>query len=219
MLRNFFAAPDFLSLLRFWEDSRRGAAVAQWSGDRALIPPDLLPDLVIAERDEEVVYRYCGEECVRRFGGDPTGRPVYEALRGAYRRYVGSLIEDVLRRAAPLFSSSIFQHNGAVAVTGRLFAPFIRPGSAAPSIIMGIHLFRGDEFPLRAVGDSGVIDETQRLLISGVPELCARLEDARRYHQLARIARHEPSAGEWDDIARRLSRGALVPLETFRDAG
>jgi hypothetical protein len=76
MLRHFFAAPDFLALLRFWDGLRAPSGVAVWDGDLAIVPPGLLPNLIVAAWGREPVYRYIGRECVHRFGADPTGSPV-----------------------------------------------------------------------------------------------------------------------------------------------
>jgi len=75
MLHNFFAAPDFLALLRFWDRVRAPSGVAVWDGDFAIVPAELLPNLIVAAWSPVPVYRYVGRECADRFGADPTGLP------------------------------------------------------------------------------------------------------------------------------------------------
>ena len=48
MLRHFFAAPDFLALLRFWDSVRTLSGVAVWAGNLSIVPAELLPNLIIA---------------------------------------------------------------------------------------------------------------------------------------------------------------------------
>jgi hypothetical protein len=64
---------------------------------------------------------------------------------------------------------------------------------------------------------SGFVNESQRLLIADVPGICARLDQARPYHHLARFMPVRAQASEWDDIARDLTSGTLVALPPFRD--
>ncbi len=217
MLHNFFAAPDFLALLRFWDRVRAASGVAVWDGDFAIVPAELLPNLIVAAWSPVPVYRYVGRECADRFGADPTGLPVLETLGGAYGRYIRTLGDEVIERRAPIFSASVLEVGDEVTVTGRLFAPFAAAPAAAPSMVMSVQLFSRAAFKPNAVGRSGFVNENQRLLIAGVPEVCARLDEARRYHHLARFVSARPQASEWDDVARHLASGALVALTPFRD--
>src|SRR5260221_5051819 len=98
MLHNFFAAPDFLALLRFWDRVRAPSGVAVWDGDFAIVPAELLPNLIVAAWSPVPVYRYVGRECADRFGADPTGLPVLETLGGAYGRYIRTLGDEVMER-------------------------------------------------------------------------------------------------------------------------
>jgi hypothetical protein len=163
------------------------------------------------------VYRYIGSECVHRFGADPTGLAVLETLGGAYGRYISALGDEVIQRRAPIFSSSVLAVGEELTVTGRLFAPFATQPTAAPSVVMCVQLFSRAAFKLGVVGQSGFVNESQRLLIAGVPEFCARLDEARRYHHLARFVPARAQASEWDDIAHELATGVLVALTPFRD--
>jgi hypothetical protein len=43
-----------------------GAAV--WDGDVAIVPAELLPNLIVAAWSSVPVYRYIGSECTDRFG-------------------------------------------------------------------------------------------------------------------------------------------------------
>ena len=58
----------------------------------------------------------------------------------------------------------------------------------------------------------------RRMLIPGVPELCAQLEAARRYHHVSRAVASRAQSAEWAELARRLSHDALVALQPFRAA-
>ena len=110
MLRDFFASPNFLALLRFWERARAGTTVPDWNGELSSIPAHLLQRLVIVERRETaLVYRYLGTHNRRRFGRDPTGATIAETLSAEYAAYLTDLIETVLAGAAPVFSCLV-QH-------------------------------------------------------------------------------------------------------------
>ena len=80
-----FTDPQFLSLLRFWEERRGDAVLPEW--DDALparFPPDLAPYLLAAshEASGDGVYLYVGIASVNRFGRDPTGQRVGKTLSG-----------------------------------------------------------------------------------------------------------------------------------------
>jgi hypothetical protein len=217
MLRHFFAAPDFLALLRFWDSVRAAAGVAVWDGDFAIVPAALLPNLIVVTWVPVPVYRYIGSECAHRFGADTTGLPVLETLGGAYGRYISALGDEVIQRRAPIFSASVLAVGDELTVTGRLFAPFAAAPAAAPSVVMSMQLFSRSAFKLGAVGRSGFVSESQRLLVAGVPEFCARLDEARRYHHLSRFVSARAQASEWDDVAHELASGILVALTPFHD--
>jgi hypothetical protein len=142
-----------------------------------------------------------------------------EALTGAYGRYIRALGDEVIRLRAPIFSASVFEVGDELTVTGRVFTPFAVAPATAPSLIVSVQLFSRSAFKLSAVGPSGFVDESERLLIAGVPEFCAQLDEARRYHHLARFASARTEAGEWDDMAHDIASGALVALTPFRDGG
>jgi hypothetical protein len=218
MLRHFFSAPDFLNSLRFWDASRTAPGNAVLHDDLSRVPFGLLPNLIVADWSPEPRYRYVGRECVSRFGADPTGRPLVAALGGAYARYIRSLGDDVLARREPIFSSCIFEVGDELMVTGRLFTPFARAVSDELTIIVSVHLFSRAAFKLSDVGRSGFINESQRLLITGAPEICQRLDEVRRYHLLAGAVSSRAQASEWAEVANNLSRGALVALPPFREA-
>jgi hypothetical protein len=218
MLRHFFSAPDFLNLLRLWDSSRRATGRAVLTDDLARLPLALLPNLIVADWSREPRYRYVGSECVSRFGADPTGRPLVATLGGSYANYIRSLGDDVLARGEPIFSACIFEVGDELMVTGRLFSPFARADSDEPTIIVSVQLFSRASFKLSAVGLSGFVNESQRLLIAGVPEVCRRLDEVRRYHLLAGAVPSRTQATEWADVARNLSRNALIALQPFREA-
>ncbi len=219
MLRHFFAAPDFLALLRFWNHHRSGpAGPAIWGGDVTSVPGELRPNVIVADWVGEPRYRYIGSECMARFGVDTTGQSVVAALGGAYAAYIRSLGDEVIARREPIFSASVFEVGDELILTGRLFTPFSDGTSDKPTIIMSVQLFGGAEFKLNVVGRFGFVNESQRLLIAGVPEVCRRLEEARRLHHLARAVPSRAQAREWAAIARDLSQSALVALQPYRDA-
>ena len=204
MLRHFFSAPDFLNLLRFWDGSRTASGGAVLSDDLARVPLGLLPNLIVVDWLREPRYRYVGSECASRFGADPTGRPLVGTLGGSYAHYIRSLGDDVLARREPIFSSCIFEVGDELMVTGRLFTPFARAGSDEPTIIVSVHLFSRAAFKLSDVSRSGFVNESQRLLIAGVPEICRRLDEARRYHLLAGAVSSRAQATAWADVANNL---------------
>jgi hypothetical protein len=218
MLRHFFAEPDFLTLLRFWNDSRTASGRALWKSDLALVPSELLPNLIVVDWLGEPRYRHVGSEFIARFGADPTGQKLAPTLGGAYADYIRSLGDEVIARGEPIFSASIFEVGDELMTTGRLFTPFTNDAAAAPGMILSVQLFSRADFKLSAVGRVGFVNESQRLLLADVPLLCDRLAEARRYHHLARLVPSRPQAGEWADIARGLTRSAIVALQPFREA-
>jgi hypothetical protein len=218
MLRHFFSAPDFFNLLRFWDANRAATGLVALNDDLAHVPSELLPNLIIVDWGDEPRYRYIGSECVSRFGDDPTGRPLVATLGGAYANYIRSLGDETLARREPIFSASIFEVGDELMVTGRLFTPFAAAGADEPTIIVSVHLFSRAAFKLSAVGRSGFVNESQRLLIAGVPEICRQLDKARSYHRVARAVPGRVQATEWAEVVRKLSRSALVVLRPFREA-
>ena len=187
-----------------------------WNGDLATIPASLLSRIVVMERREALTYRYLGILNKARFGSDPTGATVAETLSPEYAAYLTDLVETVLAGGAPVFSSSVLHQDNLIRRTGRLVAPFTLRRSAAPCVTMSVHLEAGDKFKVTEVVEPGGVLETERIQISGVPDVCARLEEARRYHQLSRGMPDRSLASEWAGIAAKLGAGAIVPLRTFR---
>jgi hypothetical protein len=220
MLRDFFASPNFLTLLRFWDGARAGRAVPDWDGDLAAIPANLLPRTVIVERSgEALTYRYLGTYNKNQFGRDPTGTTIAETLSPEYAAYLADLTAAALAGATPVFSCSVLHRDNLVKRTGRLVAPFTFRGSPSPSVVMSAHLEAGDEFKVTEVVEPGSVLETERMRIAGVPDMCARLEEAGRYHRLSRGVPDRGLASEWDKISASLGAGVVVPLRRFGEAG
>jgi hypothetical protein len=220
MPTDFFAEPDFLALLRFWEEARGGAGLPAWDGDLARVPSSLRPNLIVSDRrGAEPVYVHVGPEAVRRWGPDPSAKPVYTVLKGVHARYIRALGDEAFERCAPVFSASVYRlADEALLLTGRLLAPFAAPGGEAPAFVMAVQLFRGPDVTLAGLGEAVFVDEIQRQMIAGAPALCARLEEARRYHSAARRLHQEAVAREMQEVARDLAGSALVTLPRFRDA-
>jgi len=213
MTSHFFAAPDFLELLQFWDAAREGRAMPEWHDDLAAVPAALLPNLVITDRPD-TLYRYVGSEIVRRWGSDPTGRRIYdEVLTGVHRRYIKSLGDETLTRRAPIFSAAVYQPDASsVIMTGRLYVPFTYQGSTEPRILFTLQLFKGSEQKLKEVGLHYIVHEIRRDMIAMVPALCVRLAQARRYYQISRHTHQRALAQDIDAIARELTGSALIPL-------
>jgi hypothetical protein len=212
MTTHLFAAPEFLGLLRFWDEQRGARALPEWRGDLTGLAEALHANLIIADGTPPV-YRYAGSEVIRRWGSPITGRPVFEVLQGGHARYIRSLYLDTISRALPIFSAAAFQIDDlTMMMTGRLFAPFARPGETAPSVMMSVQLFGGTDETLPAVGRRGFVHETRRDLIALAPELCTRLEDAGRYYRIAHGTHHRDIAEAMATIAHELSGSALVSL-------
>jgi hypothetical protein len=217
---HFFADPDFLELLQFWDASRGGRSLPEWSGDLAVIPQRLLPNLIISDRrGPDALYHYVGAECVKRWGSDPTGRRLYgDVLSGAHGRYIKSLGDQAMACRAPIFSTAVYQPDALdVIMTGRLYAPFTHQGSAEPRMMMTLQLFKGSERDIQEIGLKGIVHEIRRDQITNVAELCARLEDARREYQIARHTHRRTLAQEIELIARELTGRALLPLPCLED--
>jgi hypothetical protein len=217
MSTDFLGEPDFLALLRFWEDERGNRALPEWHGDMTRVPHDLLPNLTVSEIEGEPIYKYVGSECIRRWGGDPTGQPVYRSLKGVHSAYIWSVRQDSVARRAPIFSAAIYRPaDGSMLLTGRLFAPFVSPGAAEPDVMLTLQLFKGSDTTVADLGNTGFVDETQRQMVVAAPELLARLEAARRYHAVARRAHQEALARDMARIAQELAGSALVSLPCFK---
>ena len=105
MLRKFFASPNFLGLLRFWDESRAANGVPDWNGELSAIPADLLPRLIIVQRRDALTYHYVGAENVAQFGRDPTGRSISETLSREYADYISDIIESTLQNRKHLADS------------------------------------------------------------------------------------------------------------------
>jgi hypothetical protein len=221
MTSHFFAAPDFLELLQFWDASRGGRPVPDWSGDIAVIPATLLPNMTISDRRAEPTYRYVGPEVVRRWGSDPTGKRIHrEVLAGAHSAYIRSLADETMARRAPIFSAAVYQPDAATTImTGRLFAPLTYQGSPEPCMMLTLQLFQDSKQLLQEIGPRGFVHEIRRDLIAAVPAVCARLVDARRYYQLSRHTHQRGLAQHIDGIARELAGSALVPLPCLEIPG
>jgi hypothetical protein len=221
MTSHFFAAPDFLELLQFWDASRNGRPVPDWSGDVAVIPRTLLPNMTISDRRGEPTYRYVGSEVIRRWGSDPTGKRIHQqVLSGAHSAYIRSLADETMTRRAPIFSAAVYQPDPTTTImTGRLFAPLTHQGSAEPVMMLTLQLFQESRQLLREIGPRGFVHETRRDLIAVVPAVCARLEDARRYYKLSRHTHQRGLAQHIDRIAEELSGNALVPLPCLEIPG
>lgn len=215
----FFADPEFVGLLRFWNASRGERAMPEWDGDVGAVPGALLPNLAIVDLRGDPTYRYIGAEVARLWGGNPTGRSIFGVvLRGAHRHYLRSLTDDMIARRAPIFSSAVYQSSAVgVVVTGRIVAPFTVEGSNEPCFLLAVQLFKGSERDLRAIDVSGVVHELRRDLITDPIELCRRLEDARRHYQIARHTHRRTLAQDIDEIAQELSGRALVPLPCYEE--
>jgi hypothetical protein len=218
MSTHFFAVPDFLELLRFWEASRGRRDVPRWDGDFGAVPRGLLANLTLSDRRGEPVYAYVGAEIQRRWGGNMTGRRIYDVLTGAHARYIRSLGNDAIARRAPIFSAAIYQPDATrMIMTGRLFVPFADREAPEPCFLMTMQLFAESDAPLRDVGSRGFVHEIRRDMIALVPALCAGLEEARRFYQLSRHTRQRTLAQEVDDVARELTGSALVPLPCYEE--
>ena len=219
---HFFADPHFLELLAFWDESRGGRPLPDWSGDMAVFPRGVLPYLIVSDRRSgQAIYRYVGAECVRRWGSDPTGQVAYgTVLHGAHARYLQSLGRDVMAHRAPVFSTAVYQPDAAsMLMTGRLHTPFTYQGTREPCVLVTLQLFTGSERDLQTIGIAGVVDEVRRYLIADVPTVCARLAEARRSYQIARHTHGRTLVRDIDALLGQLAGGALVQLPCWDDPG
>lgn len=215
----FFADPEFLELLRYWDACRGGRALPIWRGDMTAVPRGLLANLVVADLRGEATYAYVGAECMRLWGSDTTGQRLFvDVLKGAHRRYLTSLFDETVTRRAPLYSTAVYQPDTANTImTGRLLTPFTIGDTAVPNVLLTLQLFRGSELLLRRVGIGGIVDEIRRDMITDVGALCARLEDARGRYQVARHTHRRTLAQDVDTIAHELRGSALISLPCLEE--
>jgi hypothetical protein len=215
----FFADPEFLDLLRYWDASRGGRALPAWAGDVAVVPRSLLPNLVVADLRGDVTYAYVGAECMRLWGSDSTGlRMFVDVLKGAHRRYVKSLIDELIAKRAPIYSTAVYQTDAtAMIMTGRLLTPFTIGETSIPNALLSIQLFKGSEPLLHQVGIGGVVDEIRRDMITDAAALCARLEDARARYQVVLHTHGRTLVHDVDMIANELSGSALISLPCYEE--
>lgn len=210
----FFTDSRFLALLRFWESQRRGASLPPWS-DAAIasFPAEIASWLVAARLDGKggARYFYAGAACVSRLGADPTGLRVDEFLAGAVLRYVTDIQETARRHGAPIFSYCLYHVGGDKPIrTARLFAPF------SPDVMLALQLFDPTESPLLHYARRGEFEEIVRKRIRAGEEPLRSLEQAARFHRLARAV-HPRSLG--DDLivaARSFDAAATVSLPVLR---
>jgi hypothetical protein len=214
---NFFADPELVDLLRFWDASRGGSALPEWGGDVGAIPSHLQPNLAIVDFRGEATYRYIGAEVARRWGGNPTGKRAFaDVLRGAHRRYLESVTDEMFARRAPIFSAAVYQSSATgVVMTGRVMTPFTYEGSSDPCFLLTVQLFKGSDQELRAIDVSGIVHEIRRDLISDVAALCTRLETARHQYQIARHTHRRTLAQDVEEIVDELTGRALIALPCF----
>jgi hypothetical protein len=214
MAGDFFTDPQFLALLRFWEEQRGEAAVPEW--DDALparFPPDLAPYLLAARHDAsgDGVYLYVGAACIKRFGLDPTGQRVGATLGGPIRAYVFDLVVTMMRLRAPVFSASIYHIADDEPIrTGRLLVPF------DPDVVLAAQLFEPSASPLQRYNREGAFEETERRSIVRVPGGLRRLEEAARYRRLGRSLHVASVAREAEALAREFDMSTTAPLPLFR---
>jgi len=215
----FFADPEFLDLLRYWDASRGERAVPVWAGDWTVVPRRLLPNLIVADLRGGATYGYVGAECMRLWGSDTTGRRIFDdVLQGAHHRYVKSLFDETVARRAPIYSTAVYQPDAAnMIMTGRLLTPFTIGNTASPNVLLTLQLFRGSEHLLSRVGIGGIVEEIRRDMITDVASLCSRLEDARGRYQVARHTHRRTLAQDVDTIAHELSGSALIPLPCLEE--
>jgi hypothetical protein len=212
MPTHFFAAPEFLGLLRYWDQARGPDPVPVWHDDLAALPEALREHLIISEGQPDQIYRYIGAECQRRWHGNPTGQAIAPTLGGEHARYIIALCDDTLARRAPIFSAAVYQTDDTnMMMTGRLFVPLTLPQAPGPTVVMAVQLFRGPDL-LPAIGTVGFVHEIRRDMIAVVPALCARLEEASRYFRISRGIHHRDIARDMDTVAQEMSGSALIPL-------
>ena len=76
--------------------------------------------------------------------------------------------------------------------------------------MFAVQLFKGSDRTV--AGNHGFVHEIRRDLIARVPELHARLADARRAYQISRLTNQRTLVEDVDAIADELAGSALVPL-------
>jgi hypothetical protein len=214
MAGDFFTDPQFLALLRVWEERRGDALMPVW--DDALparFPPELAPYLLAARHDAsgDGVYVYVGTASVNRFGRDPTGQRVGQTLSGPILAYVLDLVTTMRRLRAPVFSASIYHIADDQPIrTGRLLVPF------AGDVVLVAQLFEESPSPLERYSREGTFEETERRRVVRVPDALRRLEEAARFRRLGRSLHVASIAKEAEALARQFDETVTEALPLFR---
>ena len=123
--------PLLLSFFDYWSARR---APGRLPGRQDIDPIEMRPwlkHLVLADvvDGKRLRYRLAGTEMVERWGADFTGRFLEDVMSGTYLEYIATLYWTVVRRGAPVMSSSRFRWDlRRAAMTRRLIVPLARDG-------------------------------------------------------------------------------------------
>ena|SRR5579862_9814549 len=171
--------PTLGSLLRYWNAQREGRVMpARAEIDPLEMGPKLLPHLLLCDLQDRAArprYRLVGTNVVRRWGFDPTGRYLDEAM-GPYFAYLGDLLRQLYNERAALHAGCAFRWGvNRELEAHHLLLPLSKGGSDPAIALVGL-AFRSDEvFPpqVRSLNGVGRFEERGRAVIEPLDEIAA----------------------------------------------
>ena len=145
MLRHVATEPKLQSLFQYWDGKRLGKVMPDRNDISPIeIGPELLPNILLYESvqwDTRFRYRLIGTEIAHQFGTDPTGKYLDDVLSGTYLDYIVSLLHDVYRHPAAVYSESAFRWDeGGFQRTRRLLLPLSWHGEC-PGLVLSAQIF------------------------------------------------------------------------------
>jgi hypothetical protein len=188
-LTKLAARPVLLAAFTYWDGKRAGRAMTERRDiDPLDMPRRLLPNLALGELiggemtgggRATLRLRVVGTEIAARLGVDGTGKRLRDVLAGEFLDYVESLVTDVSRHCAPVYSDSILcwgaEHH---LRTQRIYLP-LSTGGDRPSMVLIAQEFEAAppdrKKPAAEIPLAGSLAELERTIISTAGGQIARL--------------------------------------------
>lgn len=164
--------PIIEALHRYWEGKRGDRAMpARRDIDPLEMGAQLLPHLLLSdimERGGRIRLRLVGTQVVKRFGFDPTGQHLDEALPGGYFGLLATLHRVVFAERRPVRSESMFRWGASHRLhVHQLLLPLSMGGSEPAIALVGLAFRSDDVFPpqIRTLNEIATHSETRRQVL------------------------------------------------------